>query len=143
VLLDPPPPFLPPEIAAGAFTLAWEAYVANLEAEEEHPEEAPDGTSLAPTEEVNVTTCLACHAPDSLEREGEDVAASILLRDIVHPAHLSSQTFKLELGGSCFSCHNVNAEGEWELLTQAVEVNEHGVPDHDNLPIPGSIPIEY
>jgi hypothetical protein len=69
------------------------------------------------------------------------VVAPLSLRDIVHPAHMSSQWFKLHYGGSCFTCHNVNGEGEFELLTEAVAVNEKGVPDPDNLPIPGSIEL--
>jgi hypothetical protein len=50
--------------------------------------------------------------------------------------------FKLHYGGNCFTCHNVNFEGAWELLTEKVEVNDKGVPDPENLPIPGAQPIE-
>ncbi len=102
---------------------------------------ALDGTSLAPTEEVNVTTCLQCHAAGTGEREGKGVVAPLMLRDIVHPAHLNSQAFKLHYGGNCFTCHNVNGEGEWEVLTEAVDVNEKGVPNPDKLPIPGAIEV--
>jgi len=69
------------------------------------------------------------------------VAAPLALRDIVHPAHMSSQVFKLHYGGNCFTCHNVNGEGEFELLTEAVEVNEKGVPDPGKLPISGAIKL--
>ncbi len=126
----------------GQYTLAYEAHERAEARGEEHPEVAPDGTSLAPTEEVNVTTCLLCHAPGEDEREGMGVMAPLSLRDIVHPAHMSSQWFKLHYGGNCFTCHNVNGEGEFELLTEAVEVNEKGVPDPEKLPIPGAIDIE-
>ncbi len=68
--------------------------------------------------------------------------APLALRDIVHPAHMNSQYFKLHYGGNCFTCHNINGEGEWELLTEKVDVNEKGVPNPDLLPIPGSQPIE-
>lgn len=51
---------------------------------------------------------------------------------------MGSQYFKLHYGGSCFTCHNVNGEGEWELLTEKVDVNEKGVPNPDVLPIPGA-----
>jgi len=126
----------------GEYTLPYEADERVEARGEEHPEVAPDGTSLAPTEEVNVTTCLLCHAPGTGAREGMGVVAPLALRDIVHPAHMSSQIFKLELGGSCFACHNVNGEGEWELLSEAVDVNEKGVPNPDRLPIPGAVPID-
>lgn len=57
----------------------------------------------------------------------------------MHPAHMSSQWFKLHYGGSSFTCHNVNGEGEFELLTETVTVDKKGVPDPENLPIPGAI----
>jgi hypothetical protein len=125
----------------GQFTLAYEAHERAEARGMEHPEVAPDGTSLAVTELVNVTTCLECHAPGTGNREGMGVVAPLALRDIVHPAHLSSQYFKLHYGGSCFSCHNINGEGEFEVLTEAVSVNEKGVPDPDKLPIPGSVEV--
>ena len=132
VLVDP---------ETGQYTLAFEAYERAEARGKKHPEVAPDGTSLAPTEEVNVTTCLLCHAPGTGEREGMGIAAPLALRDIVHPAHMGSQFFKLHYGGQCFTCHNVNGEGEFELLTEAVEVNDKGVPDPEKLPIPGAIKL--
>lgn len=125
----------------GQYTLPYEAHERAEARGEEHPEVAPDGTSLEPTEDVNVTTCLTCHAAGTGAREGMGAVATLSLRDIVHPAHMSSQWFKLHYGGNCFTCHNVNGEGEWELLTEAVQVNEKGVPDPENLPIPGAIHI--
>lgn len=125
----------------GQYTLPYEPHERAEVRGEEHPEVAPDGTSLAPTEEVSVTTCLSCHGAGTGAREGMGAAAPLSLRDIVHPAHMSSQWFKLHYGGNCFTCHNVNGEGEWEILTEAVTVNEKGVPDPDNLPIAGAIPI--
>lgn len=132
VLVDP---------ETGQFTLPYEAHERAEVRGEEHPELAPDGTSLAPNEEVNVRTCLLCHASGSGDREGKGVIAPLALRDIVHPAHMSSQIFKLEFGGNCFTCHNINGFGQFELLTEAVEVNDKGVPDPENLPIPGSMVI--
>ncbi len=132
VLVDP---------ETGQFTLPFEAHERADIRGGEHPEIAPDGTSLAPNEEVNVTTCLLCHASGTGDRENQGVGAPLALRDIVHPAHMSSQWFKLHYGGSCFTCHNINGKGQFELLTEAVDVNEKGVPDPDNLPIPGSIVI--
>ncbi len=80
--------------------------------------------SLAPTEEVSVTTCLSCHGAGTRARHGMGAAAPLSLRHIVHPAHMSSQWFKLHHGGNCFTCRNVNDEGEREPLTEAVTVNE-------------------
>ncbi len=125
----------------GKYTLAYEAHERVEVMGREHPNTAPDGTSLATTEEVNVQTCLQCHAPGTGEREGKGVIAPISLRDIVHPAHMGSQYFKLHYGGNCFTCHNVNGEGEFEVLTEKVDVNEKGVPNHDKLPIPGAIKV--
>jgi hypothetical protein len=123
----------------GAYTLAFEAEERVKARGREHPKAAPDGTSLAPTEAVKVTTCLLCHAPGTGARKGMGKVAPLALRDIVHPAHMGSQVFKLHYGGDCFTCHNVNGEGEFELLTEAVKVNDKGVPDPDNLPIPGAV----
>ncbi len=125
----------------GGYTLPFEAHERAEARGEEHPEVAPDGTSLAATEEVNVTTCLQCHASGSGDRAGKGISAPLSLRDIVHPAHMYSQWFKLHYGGNCFTCHNVDGEGNWELLTENVEVNEKGVPDPETLPIPGAVPI--
>jgi hypothetical protein len=132
VLVDP---------ETGGYTLPFEAHERAEARGNEHPEVAPDGTSLASTEEVRVTTCLLCHAPGTGAREGKGNIAPLALRDIVHPAHMGSQYFKLHYGGNCFTCHNVNGEGEFELLTEAVEVNEKGVPDPEKLPIPGAIEL--
>ncbi|MGB5845940.1 MAG: c-type cytochrome [Anaerolineales bacterium] len=125
----------------GGYTLPFEAHERAEARGEEHPEVAPDGTSLAVTEEVRVTTCLQCHAAGTGDRAGKGVIAPLSLRDIVHPAHMYSQWFKLHYGGNCFTCHNVDGEGNWELLTEKVEVNEKGVPNPDALPIPGAVPI--
>jgi hypothetical protein len=125
----------------GKYSLPYEAHVRAEAAGEEHPSVAPDGTSILPSDDVPVTVCLQCHAAGTGEREGKGTVAPISLRDIVHPAHMYSQWFKLHYGGNCFTCHNVNFEGDWELLTEKVEVNDKGVPDHHDLPIPGAIPI--
>lgn len=126
---------------SGKYTLPYEAHVRAEARGSEHPEVAPDGTSLAATEQVSVTVCLQCHAAGTGEREGKGVVAPLSLRDIVHPAHMYSQWFKLHYGGNCFTCHNVNFEGDWELLTEKVEVNDKGIPDPEQIPIPGAIEI--
>ena len=127
VLVDP---------ESGGYTLAYEAFERAEARGNEHP------AVFEPTDEVNVTTCLGCHAAGTGDREGKGNGAPLMLRGIVHPAHMSSQYFKLHYGGSCFTCHNVNGAGEWELLTEAVDVNEKGVPNPDLIPIPGAMAIE-
>ncbi len=100
---------------------------------------APDGTSLDPTNaDVSVATCLQCHAPGSGARAGKGVAAPYALRDIVHPAHMGSHHFRENYMGSCFTCHNVDGQGIFELLSEKVEVNSKGVPEV--VPIPGALP---
>lgn len=126
----------------GKYSLAYEAEERAKARGKDHPTKAPDGKSLAPTEDVSVTTCLECHAAGTGNRAGKGVVAPLSLRDIVHPAHMGSQTFKLHYGGDCFTCHNVNGEGEFTLLTQKVDVNDKGVPNPDNLPIPGEQEIK-
>ncbi len=118
---------------SGQFTLAYEAHVATAARNRTHP-------AFQPTDNPNVTECFACHAPGTGDRAGKGTVAPLALRDIVHPAHLGSQIFKYELGGSCFSCHNVDGEGNWLILSQKVDTNDKGVPNPDNLPIPGAIP---
>jgi mono/diheme cytochrome c family protein len=129
------------ETETGKYTLPYEAIERAEARGGEHPEAAPDGTSLAATEEVNVTVCLQCHAAGKDDRQGKGVIAPLSLRDIVHPAHMNSQYFTLHYGGNCLTCHNINGEGGWDLLTEKVDVNEKGVPNPEALPIPGAIPI--
>ena len=121
--------------ATGKYTLAYEAFERAEARGQEHPE------VFALSDEVNVTVCLGCHAPGEGARAGKGKAAPLSLRDIVHPAHMSSQNFKLRNSGSCISCHNINHEGEFEVLTEKVDVNEKGVPNPDKLPIPGAVEV--
>lgn len=128
--------------ATGKYTLAYEAEERAKARGGEHPKKAPDGTSILPTDDVSVTVCLQCHAAGTGDREGQGVVAPLSMRDIVHPAHMGSQTFKLHYGGDCFTCHNINGEGDWTLLSQAVDVNDKGVPNPEKLPIPGAEEIK-
>jgi len=91
------------------------------------------------TYQTGVKTCLQCHKPGTGQRAGMGALAPLALRDIVHPAHLFSTPFREEFSGNCFTCHNVAGDGRFELLSQAVEVNEKGVPDDEKLPIPGAL----
>lgn len=110
-------------------TLASEAINATqaLGAGHTHPQVSDNATVL---------TCLTCHgsAPD-----GKGVSSPIDLRDIVHPVHLGSQVFKVKIGGSCFSCHNISWDGVFQILTEKVQTNDKGVPDLGQIPIPGAI----
>ena len=84
-----------------------------------------------------VTTCLTCHAPGEGAREGKGNVAPISLRDIVHPVHMGSKVFSEHYMGNCFTCHNVNGEGEFQILSLAVDTEDDGIPTV--LPIPGAI----
>lgn len=129
---------------SGKYTLAYEAHErAEVDYGREHPSVAPDGTSLKATDEVGVGVCLQCHRPGTGAREGKGAFAPLSLRDIVHPAHMSSQAFVGRYGGNCFTCHNVRGDGTFELLGSKVDVNEKGVPRAlltGQGSIPGSIP---
>ncbi|TDA64080.1 MAG: hypothetical protein D9V47_14590 [Clostridia bacterium] len=98
----------------------------------DHPSVALDGKPM--DEKTTVETCLQCHgaAPD-----GRGKAAPLSLRSIVHPAHMSSQPFTEHYRGNCFTCHEVDNQGVFNLLGQKVETNEKGVPKV--APIPGMI----
>ncbi len=112
----------------GKYTLPYEA----LEATATHPK------IFQATDDVSVKICLGCHAAGTGDREARGVDAPLAMRDITHPSHMSSQVFKLHYGGSCFTCHNVNARSEFELLTQKVNVDSKGVPNPEQIPIPGA-----
>ena len=120
----------------GKYTLGYEAHERAEARGNTHPDVALDGTPMGRTDEPNVATCLGCHAPGTDGREGMGKLASLSLRDIAHPSHLFSEHF-LEDRGNCMSCHNVSGEGVWQLLGEAVQVNEKGLPSPDQLPIPG------
>ena len=122
VLVDP---------ETGKYTLSYEGH-ERAEARrgtDTHPNTAPDGTDISPTSEAGVETCLLCHASDPETDRG--VNAPLSLRDIVHPAHMGSQTFKVYYGGNCFTCHNVNGAGEFEVLGEVMDTNDKGVPNPD------------
>lgn len=128
--------------ATGKYTLSYEAIEAAKAAGGEHPTTAPDGTKMGPTDDVSVNVCLQCHAAGTGDRFGKGNIAPLSLRDILHPAHMSSPIFTLHYGGNCFTCHNINGTGDWELLSQKVDANAKGVPNPDKLPIPGAQEIK-
>lgn len=88
-------------------------------------------------DDANVTVCLGCHAPGEGAQAGKGNVAPISLRDIVHPVHMGSKIFNRELNGTCFSCHNVSGDGEFQILSEAVDTEPDGIPTV--LPIPGAI----
>ena len=107
--------------ATGRYTLAYEAKAAD-----------PNHPPLQQT--ATLSDCLACHAADAAT--GKGTFAPINMMDIVHPAHMFSQIFNYEFGGNCFSCHNVDADGVFEVLPDAVSVSDNGIPN--TIPIPGA-----
>jgi hypothetical protein len=121
----------------GKYTLGFEAHERAEARGERHPNKAPDGTAIGPTDEPSVSVCLTCHGPSAVERLGADRASPLSMSDIAHPSHLFSEIFLSEYRGNCMSCHNVSEDGAWQLLSEAVEVNEKGVPSPDQVPIPG------
>lgn len=129
--------------ATGKYTLGFEANErTKVDYGVGHPVVAPDGTSVAPNVESSVTACLQCHKPSPTSPD-RGVGAPITLRDIVHPAHMFSETFTGHYGGNCFTCHDVNGEGDFELLGDHVVTNEKGVPrslEKGQGSIPGAIP---
>ncbi len=99
----------------GRFTLAWEA----MNADPKHP-------TLPNAFKSTFQDCMTCHAPKG-NTGTAGVVAPVTMRAIVHPAHLFSKIFTEELGGNCFSCHEVDNAGEFTVLPEKVNVNEHGV----------------
>ena len=127
----------------GGHGLAFEAHERTEVRGREHPDVAPDGTSMMATDDVNVSVCMQCHDGGQGDRAGKGNLSPLALLDIVHPSHMGSQYFTLHYGGNCFSCHNVGTDGNWYLLTEAMEVNDKGLPaDVNAMPIPGSVLIE-
>ena len=120
VLVDP---------ESGAYTLSYEAHERSevRHGEDEHPDVAPDGTDISATSTAGLDTCLLCHASDPETDRG--LIAPLSLRDIVHPAHMTSQVFKVHYGGNCFTCHNVDGQGNFDVLGEAFAMNDKGIPE--------------
>jgi hypothetical protein len=104
---------------AGNYTLAWEAQNAASASGGTHPT-LPNGFKTTEAE------CLACHGSQPTGDAG--VAAPLSLRAIVHPAHMFSDTFTTEFKGNCFSCHNVDGAGKFQVIVDKMTVNVHGQP---------------
>lgn len=71
-------------------------------------------------ETSGVDDCKSCHKPG-----GE---AKLMLRTMVHPIHFNSAVFRENYRGSCFNCHDINADGRFIVLKKPLEVNERGIP---------------
>jgi hypothetical protein len=126
------------DAATGKYGLTYEASSRVAAQGRKHPDKAPDGASLSPTSAASIKACLQCHASGTGAQAGKGNLAPLSLRDILHPAHMGSATFKLHYGGNCFTCHNVDANGAFIVLGELVSVNDKGVPDPAKIPIPGS-----
>ncbi len=80
-----------------------------------HPlEDAIENTSISHasiqtvgTTELNVFACKGCHTDLRANLWGDNIPLS----DAVHTTHLRSDYFD----GDCFSCHEQDANGEWQL----------------------------
>jgi mono/diheme cytochrome c family protein len=120
VLVDP---------ESGKYTLSYEAHERSevRHGEDKHPDVAPDGTDISATSTAGLDTCLLCHASDPETDRG--IIAPLALRDIVHPAHMTSQVFKVHYGGNCFTCHNVDGQGNFDVLGEAFAMNDKGIPE--------------
>jgi thiosulfate dehydrogenase len=125
----------------GQYTLSYEAHERSeaRHGEDMHPNIAPDGTDITATSTAGIDTCLQCHASDPVTERG--IFAPLALRDIVHPAHMTSQVFKVHYGGNCFTCHNVDSQGNFDVLGEAIVMNDKGVPEPEviNLEVGGQL----
>jgi hypothetical protein len=83
------------------------------------------GSHTGLADDADLNDCLVCHA---MEADGTGTVA-IAMRDIVHPVHMGSKIFSWELMGNCFSCHNVDANGEFDVLPFNVATDDGGIPD--------------
>ena len=92
--------------------------------------------------DTKVETCLGCHAPGTGERENMGVVAPKMLRDIVHPVHLNSPSWRQDgtYKGNCFTCHNIDGQGRFTLLGEKLDKDFRGIPK--NVPVPGIPPSE-
>ncbi|MDO8673661.1 MAG: c-type cytochrome, partial [Dehalococcoidia bacterium] len=92
------------------------AYEAQARGGPNHPKLSSDAT---------VNTCLACHKA-AAERTG---LAPLMLRTIVHAAHMNSDTFIGYYKGNCFTCHDISETGQFKLLGTKVTSNQYNVPE--------------
>jgi mono/diheme cytochrome c family protein len=99
----------------GRYTIAWEA----MQADAKHP-------ALPKGFQTTYQDCMLCHASKGTTGIAGTVAP-LAMRAILHPAHMTSEIFTGELHGTCFSCHEVDNGGEFQVLPDKVKVNEHGV----------------
>ena len=94
-----------------------------------------DPAHLPIPDDATVATCLSCHTDIGVEVD----LSPILLSTILHPSHTLSRIFADQLGGTCFSCHDVDSRGSFQLLGQKVETNDKGVPALGQLAPDGSV----
>ncbi len=99
----------------GRYTIAWEA----MNADPKHP-------TLSKGFQTTYQDCMVCHASKG-DTGIAGVVAPLAMRAILHPAHMTSEIFTGELHGTCFSCHEVDNGGNFMVLPNKVNVNQHGV----------------
>jgi cytochrome c2 len=126
-------------IAARRGCTACHAGPYSLAAEAANAVKANGGTHPSLAADASFAVCMACHSPKAGGPDGAGSFAPLSLRTIVHPAHMGSNVFKVELGGNCFSCHEISADGTYKVLPVAVTTRENGVPLPGSLPVPGAI----
>ena len=92
--------------------------------------------------DTTVETCLGCHAPGKGERENMGVVAPKMLRDIVHPVHMNTPSWRQDgtYKGNCFTCHNIDGQGRFTLLGVKLEKDFRGIPK--TTPVQGILPSE-
>lgn len=89
---------------------------------EGHPTAGTDGTPI--TDDTPFAVCMDCHATAA---SGKGVAASVPMALMAHPAHMFSDIFD-RYDGNCWSCHTVDAEGTFLVITEKVDVTMGGIP---------------
>ena len=106
----------------GAVTIAYEALVRATN----HPKISFDTT---------LEGCLNCHKPDP-SGDNTGIIAPKMLRSIVHPAHLNSPAFIGTYKGNCFTCHEVDGNGKFTTLYEAIDTDFRGIPN-----VPGTMGV--
>jgi len=96
---------------------------------ENHPTQTPEGEPI--NEQSTFSDCMTCHATAA---SGRAVAAKTPMVLTAHPAHMFSEIFTEELGGTCWSCHLIDSRGNWLVVPDKVDVEETGIPKE--LPVP-------
>lgn len=79
-------------------------------------------------DDATVATCLSCHSEMGVEVDLSPI-----------PSHTFSGISVDQLGGTCFSCHDIDSRGSFQLLGREVATDDRGVPNLEELAPDGSI----